>query len=180
MKYICVYCGSNLGNNAAYQVEAKLLAKSLVENNLGLVYGGSNIGIMNIIASEVLSLGGEVLGVTPKVIYERGLAKQNLTALHKVDSMHERKLLMEQLAHGFITFPGGFGTLDELCEIVTWAQLEIHSKPCGLLNFNSYFKYFLLQIEQSVQEGFIKAKHAQNLIVQESAIEIVKAVNKRL
>lgn len=159
MQRICVFCGSSKGTRAAYTEAAKALGKTLVENNLGLVYGGSNIGLMGIIADEILALGGEVIGVIPQVLVAKEVAHANLTQMHIVNSMHERKALMAELSDGFIAMPGGMGTFDELCEILTWAQLGIHQKPCGVLNIEDYFEPLLKMFDHSMNEGFLRDSH---------------------
>ena len=134
MKRLCVYCGSNAGTNNDYANAARELARVLVENNIGLVYGGSHRGMMGQIADAVLDGGGEVEGVIPKSLLEKEVAHDGLTEMHVVNSMHARKSMMALLSDGFIAMPGGFGTLEEIIEILTWAQLQFHEKPCGLLN----------------------------------------------
>ena len=159
MQRICVFCGSSQGVRPVYAEAAKTLGKTLVENNLGLVYGGSNIGLMSIIADEVLRLGGEVIGVIPQVLVAKEVAHTNLSQMHIVNSMHERKALMAELSDGFIAMPGGMGTFDELCEILTWAQLGIHQKPCGLLNIEDYFEPLLKMFDHAMDEGFLRDSH---------------------
>ena len=139
MKNICVYCGSSPGRQEAYSSAARALAKSLVDRNLGLVYGGASVGIMGLIADTVLQLGGRAVGVIPEALVRKEVAHKSLTELHVTQSMHERKTLMAELSDGFIAMPGGIGTLEEIFEIWTWAQLGIHAKPCGLLNAAGYF-----------------------------------------
>ncbi len=159
MRRICVFCGSSQGARPAYAEGAKVLGKTLVKNNLGLVYGGSNIGLMGIIADEVLQLGGEVIGVIPQVLVTKEVAHTNLTQMHIVNSMHERKALMAELSDGFIAMPGGMGTFDELCEILTWAQLGIHQKPCGVLNIENYFEPLLKMFDHAMDERFLRDSH---------------------
>ncbi len=134
MKRLCVFCGSNLGARAAYRDAARALGKEMTRRGIGLVFGGSNIGLMGVIADTVLDAGGEAIGIMPFHLVRKEIAHRQLTELRVVNSMHERKALMADLADGFIALPGGFGTYDELCEVVTWAQLGLHQKPCGLLN----------------------------------------------
>lgn len=131
----------------------------LARRELGLVYGGGNVGLMGILADAALSRGGEVIGVIPKAMVEKELAHQGLTKLHTVHSMHERKALMAELADAFVALPGGFGTLDEFCEVLTWAQLGLHLKPCGLLNVAGFYDAFLAQIDAAVQARFIRPEH---------------------
>ena len=134
---------------------AQQLGHALVQQGMGLVYGGGNIGLMGVLASTVLQEGGTVIGVIPKHLAEKELLHQELTATHIVNTMHERKTLMADLSAGFITLPGGFGTLEECCEMVTWAQLELHDKPCGLLNCFGFFDSLLGFFDHQVREGFL-------------------------
>ena len=165
MKRICVYCGSSTGKSQDYVEAAKRLAASLVRQNLGLVYGGTSIGIMGIIADQVLALGGEAHGVIPKSLQEMEIAHNSLTELHVVESMHERKSMMASLADGFIAMPGGVGTLEEIIETLTWAQLRFHNKPCGLLNTNGYFDHLLAFLDHALMEGFLRQGHRDMLQV---------------
>lgn len=169
MKRICVYCGSNNGSRPAYAVAARDLADELVRQNIELVYGGADKGIMGIIADTVLALGGRVHGVIPKLLCDKELAHNNLTELHVVSSMHERKTIMESLSDGFIALPGGFGTLEEIIEIVTWGQLHIHDKPCGLLNTDGYFDSLLTYLDHACVEGFLRLENRDMLLVDENA-----------
>jgi len=159
MKRICVFCGSNFGSRPAYITAAKAMAQSLVTRGLGLVYGGGNVGLMGVIADEVKKLGGEVIGVIPQALAEKELAHADLSDLHVVKSMHERKALMADLSDGFIAMPGGYGTFEEFCEILTWAQLGFHRKPCGLLNVENYYSPMLTLFDHAVAEGFVREQH---------------------
>src|SRR5690349_17138672 len=143
MKNICVFCGSSPGLNPLYMSSAKALGAVLVREGLGLVYGGASVGLMGAVADEVMRLGGQAIGVIPRDLLTREVAHRGLTELHEVASMHERKALMEELSDGFIALPGGFGTFEEFCEILTWAQIGIHTKPTGLLDINGYYKTLL-------------------------------------
>jgi hypothetical protein len=165
MKRICVYCGSNVGRNDVYAAAAKSLGRILADSNIGLVYGGACKGTMGIIADATLAAGGNVTGVIPKALQDKEIAHDGLTKLHVVDSMHERKSLMAVLADGFIALPGGFGTLEEIVEMLTWGQLQFHSKPCGLLNVDGYFDNLLQYLERSCAEGFLKGEHRDMLLV---------------
>ncbi len=155
MKRICVFCGSNLGRRATYRQAAEDLGRALVERKVGLVYGGGNIGLMGVLADVVLAGGGEVQGVIPHALVAREVAHKDLSKLHIVDSMHERKQLMADLADAFVALPGGYGTFEEFCEAVTWSQLGIHKKPCGLLNVEGYFDPLIAQFDHAVREGFL-------------------------
>jgi uncharacterized protein (TIGR00730 family) len=163
-KRICVFCGSNPGARAAYAESAVSLAKLLVERGFGIVYGGSNVGLMGILADTALKAGGEVVGVIPQSLVEKEVAHRGITRLHVVATMHERKALMAELAGGFIALPGGFGTFDELCEILTWAQLGIHRKPCGILNVEGYFDGLLSFFDHAVEERLLKPAHRSIVI----------------
>jgi uncharacterized protein (TIGR00730 family) len=164
MQRICVYCGSSPGSNSIYTEAARKLAAVLVQNNLELVYGGAHKGTMGILADAVLDLGGAVHGVIPKMLEEKEIAHTGLTELHVVNSMHERKSMMAALSDGFIALPGGFGTLEELIEIVTWGQLRFHEKPCGVLNVNGYFDKLLEFLDHTQGEGFLKAENRAMLL----------------
>lgn len=159
MKRLCVFCGSNKGARPVYTAAAKALGQAFVKRNLGLVYGGGNVGLMGIISDEILAQGGEVIGVIPHSLVRREVAHQSLTAQHIVGTMHERKALMAELSDGFIAMPGGMGTFDEFCEILTWAQLGIHQKPCGILNVENYFTPLLTMFDHAVVEGFLRDAH---------------------
>jgi uncharacterized protein (TIGR00730 family) len=159
MKRVCVFCGSSKGARVEYAAAAKALGQALVKRNIGLVYGGSNIGLMSVIADAVLEEGGEVIGVIPQSLVRREVAHQNLTEQHIVNTMHERKALMAELADAFIAMPGGMGTFDEFCEILTWAQLGIHQKPCGILNVENYFTPLMTMFDHAIAEGFLRDIH---------------------
>lgn len=159
MKSVCVYCGSAAGNSPAYAQAALQLAKELVDRRLELVYGGGNVGLMKVIADEVLRLGGRVTGVIPQALRERELAHADLSHLHIVADMHERKALMAELSDGFIALPGGIGTLEELFEMFTWLQLGFHQKPLGLLNVDGFYDPLMLFLKHAVDNGFLKPEH---------------------
>ncbi|MCM8746892.1 TIGR00730 family Rossman fold protein [Thermomicrobium sp. CFH 73360] len=173
---ICIFCGSRLGNRPIYRLHAERLARLLAERGIGIVYGGGSIGLMGVVADAALEAGGEVIGVIPEVLMAREFAHPNLTHLHIVRTMHERKALMSDLADGFVALPGGFGTLDELFEIVTWAQLGIHSKPVVLLNSADYYRHLLASVRHAVEEGFITPEHAGLLVVTDDPEEAVEAL----
>jgi uncharacterized protein (TIGR00730 family) len=160
MKAICVYCGANAGVSPRYADMARALAGALVAHNLALVYGGGNVGLMGIIADEVLRLGGEVTGVIPSKLVEREVGHTGLTRQFIVKDMHERKAMMAQLSDGFIAMPGGMGTLEELFEMLTWSQLGLHSKPVGLLNVDGFYDQLVGFIGHARDQGFIRPQHA--------------------
>lgn len=163
---ICIYCGSSSGRLEAYGSAACALAEALVSRNIGLVYGGAGIGIMGMVANQVLKLGGQAIGVIPKALAHKEVAHKNLTELHVTQSMHERKMLMAELADGFIALPGGIGTLEELFEIWTWAQLGFHNKPCGLLNVEGYYDSLIGFLDHVLAEQFVKKEHHALLLVE--------------
>jgi uncharacterized protein (TIGR00730 family) len=165
MQRICVFCGSRPGNRPEYLEAARQLGSLLAERRIGLVYGGASVGVMGAVADAVLTGGGEVIGVIPDALVQRELAHDHLTELRVVSSMHERKALMEERSDVFIALPGGFGTLEELLEIVTWAQLGLHGKAIVLLNTEDYYDALLGVIERGVAEGFIPPSHASLLAV---------------
>jgi len=162
---LCVYCGSSSGNDASYSQAATKLGRVLAKRGIELVYGGSCRGLMGSIADAVLQAGGRVTGVIPEGLMALEIAHRGLTNLHVVKSMHERKALMTELADGFLVLPGAWGTLDELCEAATWAQLGIHNKPCGLWNINGYWDSFLEFLQNAVAQGFLKQAHYEMLRV---------------
>lgn len=163
MRRICVFAGSNVGVRPEYAEAAQALGRELCRRGIGAVYGGASIGLMGILADTMLSEGGEVIGVLPRGLFVREVAHLDLTMLREVGSMHERKALMADLADGFIALPGGYGTFDELFEIVTWAQIGIHEKPIGLLDVAGYFDPLLALVRHGSQEGFIPETHLRLL-----------------
>jgi len=166
MKSIAVYCGASFGASPVYAEAACALARAMVEHNIALVYGGGNVGLMGVIADEVLRLGGEVTGVIPRALLEREVGHTGLTRLFVVKDMHERKAMMSELSDGFIAMPGGMGTLEELFEMLTWSQLGIHDKPVGLLNVNGFYDGLIGFIGHQQQEGFVRAQHAALIMVE--------------
>lgn len=164
MKSLCVYCGSSIGASPAYAEAARTLAKVMVEDNIALVYGGGNVGLMGVIADEVMRLGGEATGVIPKALLDKEVGHQGLTQLHIVKDMHERKALMAELSDGFVAMPGGIGTLEELFEIFTWSQLGLHDKPLGLLNVDGFYDDLIGFLQHVVAERFLRAEQAALLI----------------
>ena len=174
MRRICVYCGSNTGARSDYADAAADLADVLVRHDLELVYGGAAKGIMGILADKVLALDGKVHGVIPRMLLEKEIAHEGLTKQHVVGSMHERKSMMAALSDGFIAMPGGFGTLEELIEIVTWAQLRFHDKPCGVLNVANYFWHLLRYLDHAEQEGFLRAENRSMLLADADAASLVR------
>lgn len=162
-----MFCGSNPGRRPEYAGAAREMGRVLVERGLGLVYGGGRVGLMGIVADTVLAGGGEVAGVIPEALVAREVGHARLTALHVVRTMHERKAMMADLADGFVALPGGFGTFEEFCEVLTWSQLGFHPKPCGLLNVAGYYDPLLALFDHAVEEGFVPPQH-RALVIEET------------
>jgi len=164
---ICVFTGSRHGSSPVYTEAARQLGSELVRRGYGLVYGGGNVGLMNVIADVVLELGGHVTGVIPNSLVSKEVAHQGLSDLRVVNSMHERKALMAELSDGFIAMPGGIGTMEEFFEVLSWAQLALHEKPCGLLNLSGYYDHLIQFVDYAVAQDFIKSKDRTLMIVEE-------------
>ncbi|QQK79259.1 TIGR00730 family Rossman fold protein [Salicibibacter cibi] len=177
MNTICVFAGSNTGKRKTYAKEARKLGRSLSENNIRLVYGGSSIGLMGEVANEMITSGGEVIGVMPKGLFRGEVVHRSLTSLVEVDGMHERKAKMSDLSDGFIALPGGAGTFEELFEIYSWAQIGIHEKPMGLLNVEGYFLPLLKMIQYSVQEGFSNEDNLDLLTIDASPQKLLEKMS---
>ncbi|TDG12589.1 TIGR00730 family Rossman fold protein [Seongchinamella unica] len=169
MKRICVYCGSSPGRKPEYLAAARDLARAMVARGIDLVYGGGSVGIMGGIADAVLEAGGQVIGVIPRALAEREVSHRGVTDLRVVESMHERKALMAELSDGFVAMPGGFGTIEELLEVLTWSQLGFHQKPCAILNVEGYFDRLIQFLDHSVEQQFVKPVHRSMLLVEEDA-----------
>jgi uncharacterized protein (TIGR00730 family) len=175
---ICVFCGSSDGADPAYAQGARELGQRIAEKSMGLVYGGATVGLMGILADAALAGGAEVIGVMPDVLMDREIAHRGLTQLYIVKTMHERKALMYEHANAFIALPGGYGTLDEFIEIVTWALLKIHQKPCILINTNGYYDSFLAFLDHATSQGFIKRENRRLIQVAdspESALDLAQS-----
>jgi uncharacterized protein (TIGR00730 family) len=170
---LCVYCGSAAGGSPTYADAARALGRELVRRDIGLVYGGGNVGLMGAIADEVMANGGRATGVIPEALMKREVGHHGLTELHVVKDMHERKAMMAELADGFIAMPGGFGTLEELFEVTTWAQLGLHQKPIGLLNVNGFYDRLTSFASHLVAEGFVRPDHAQLLMHAPDAVGLL-------
>jgi uncharacterized protein (TIGR00730 family) len=180
MKRICVFCGSHEGARPEYRQAASDFAEALAARRIGLVYGGASVGLMGVIADKMLACGGEVAGVIPRMLAEKEVAHRKLTALHEVDSMHERKAKMEELADGFATLPGGFGTLEEFTEVMSWQLLGLHQKPCGLLNVGGYFDGLLQFLDHAVAQKFIKPAHLASILVEQHPARLVDRLERNL
>jgi uncharacterized protein (TIGR00730 family) len=165
LRHLCVFCGSNRGNNPAYETTAQQLGRELASRGITLVYGGGNVGLMGMLADATLQSGGKVIGVIPETLMAREVGHRGITELHVVKTMHERKAQMAELADGFIALPGGIGTFEEFFEVLTWAQLGIHNKPCALLNIAGFFNPLLQMVEHTVTEGFLRPSHRSHMVV---------------
>jgi uncharacterized protein (TIGR00730 family) len=162
---VCVYCGSSPGNDPAYSDAARTVGRLLAESGRTLVYGGGHVGLMGVVADAAIAAGGRVIGVIPRSLEEKELAHQGLSELRVVESMHERKAIMADLADAFLALPGGIGTLEELFETWTWCQLGLHAKPCGLLNVAGFYDPLLMLVDRMVESGFIGPAHRSLLLV---------------
>jgi len=167
MDRICVYCGSRPGDRPEYREAARAFGRELLRRDLGLVYGGGSVGLMGVVADEVVEGGGEAIGVIPEAIRAREVDHGDLTELHVVNSMHERKELMVELADGFVALPGGLGTVEELFEVLTWAQLGFHDDPVGLLAVGDYFDDLVAWLDGATEAGFVREEHRELLVVEE-------------
>jgi uncharacterized protein (TIGR00730 family) len=173
MRRVCVFSGSSVGAREAYAEAARALGTALVGRGLGLVFGGGRVGLMGVLADAVLAAGGEVIGVIPRALATREIAYYGLDDLRVVDSMHERKALMAELADAFVALPGGIGTFEELFEILTWAQLGLHQKPVGLVNVDGYFEPLLLLFERAITERFVRPSHRALLVSADAADDLL-------
>ena len=175
MRQICVFCGSRSGVSYAYEEGARRLGWALAKAGITLVYGGGRVGLMGVLADTVLGSGGEVIGVIPKALVRREVAHAGLSDLRVVGSMHERKALMSELSEGFVMLPGGIGTLEEFFEVLSWAQLGVHSKPCGLLNIEDYYEPLLAFLDHAVVRGFLSEQHRSMVLVKTEPELLLKA-----
>ena len=179
-KTICVYCGSAVGVRAEYRAVAVELGTAMAKGDFRLVYGGAHVGLMGVIADAVLAAGGEVIGVIPRQLAEREVAHRGLTELHVVRSMHERKHMMAELADAFVAMPGGYGTLDELCEVLGWAQLEIHGKPIILLDAAEYWQPLFSMLDRAVEEGFLQPQHRRHALRATGVADVFRLLQAEL
>ncbi|MEI7527621.1 MAG: TIGR00730 family Rossman fold protein [Elusimicrobiota bacterium] len=178
MKRITVFCGSSGGNQASYRLQAAALGRTLAEQHIELVYGGSKVGLMGAVADGVLGAGGKVIGVLPRFLKTKELAHEELTELLLVDSMHERKTKMSELCDGVIALPGGFGTLDELFEMLTWGQLGIHKKPVALLNMDGFYDPLLAMVRTMVEKGFLKEADRKMVLISAEAEDLLDKMRR--
>lgn len=177
MRRICVFCGSNFGKHPSYRRVAEELGRRMAGRGTGIVYGGGNVGLMGALADAALEAGGEVIGIVPRMLSEREVAHQGVTELKVVETMHERKALMVELSDAFLSLPGGIGTMDEFFETLTWAQLDIHRKPCGILNLNGYYDHIVGQLDRFVEDGFLSASNRRLLIIREDLDSMMHALD---
>ncbi|MFJ7565919.1 TIGR00730 family Rossman fold protein [Herminiimonas sp. NPDC097707] len=173
MKSLCVYCGSSFGAKPVYADAARTLAEEMVRQDIALVYGGGNVGLMGVIANEVLRLGGTATGVIPQALLDKEVGHTQLTHLHVVKDMHERKAMMAELSDGFIAMPGGIGTLEELFEVLTWSQLGFHEKPVGVLNVDGFYDGLIAFVQNQVTQGFVKANQAALMMHEKNASDLL-------
>ena len=175
MKRVCVFCGSSAGSRPEYRACAEELGVELTRRKIGLVFGGGNVGLMGALADSVLKAGGEAIGVIPEHLMNREIGHKQLAKLHVVGSMHERKALMADLSDAFIALPGGFGTLEEFCEVLTWSQLGLHEKPCGIVNILGYYTPLLAMLDHAVEQRFLKPQNRALVLARDSPAELLDA-----
>jgi uncharacterized protein (TIGR00730 family) len=173
MQHVCVFCGSSPGRGDVYQAAARRFGGLLAARGFGLVYGGGHVGLMGVLADAVLAAGGRVIGVLPRFLVDRELAHRGLSELVVVDTMHQRKQIMADRAEAFVALPGGFGTADELCEILTWSQLHLHTRPIGLLNVAGYFDAFLAWLDHGVREELLRPQDRAALLVDDDPVRLL-------
>jgi len=176
LRRICVFCGASTGTDAVYQAAAIAMGKTLAENNIDLVYGGGNKGLMGLIADSTIDNGGRAFGVIPKALVDKEEAHTRLSEQFVVNTMHERKMMMATLSDGFIAMPGGFGTLEEFIEIITWAKLGFHQKPCALLNINHFYDGLLSYFDQLVADGFVKPNMRQLVLTASTPADVLNTM----
>ena len=174
LRRICVYCGSTTGTRPTFAMAAAGLGQLLAREGVGIVYGGASVGLMGIVADAALAAGGEVIGVLPDKLFEREVAHAGLTELHLVSSMHERKALMSELADAFVALPGGYGTIEEVVEAVTWTQLGIHSKPVGLLDVDGYFEHLVAFLDRGVADGLLRPESRELLLCDDDPARLLE------
>lgn len=176
LRRLCVFCGSSIGRGETYRQIATELGTALVQRHCSLVYGGGRVGLMGVVTDAVLARGGSVLGVIPEFLASKEIMHPGVTELYTVKTMHERKALMAEKSDGFIAIPGGLGTYDEFCEIVTWAQLGLQAKPIGMLNVNGFFDGLLQQIDRAIADEFCKPEHRQLFVVADAVEPLLNAM----
>ena len=174
MKRVTVFCGSNLGSDKNFQSQATFVGKTLAKNQIEVVYGGAKVGLMGALADGALSEGGRVIGILPKFLSSKEIVHNGLTELIMVDTMHERKTMMNELCDGVIALPGGFGTLEELFEMTTWAQLGLHKKPIGVLNTNGFYNALIVMIQTMVDNGFLKVENQKMILISDTIEDLLQ------
>ncbi|MER2998057.1 TIGR00730 family Rossman fold protein [Pontibacter populi] len=178
MKSIGIFCGANTGQDPIYSEASVALGKLMAEQTIALVYGGGNVGLMGVIADAVLEYGGKAIGVIPQSLVDREVAHKGLHELHVVQTMHERKAIMAARSDAFVAMPGGFGTFDEICEIITWNQLGIIKKPVAFYNINGYYDKFFEMISHTITEGFVKKDQLENLIIEDNPVILLQKIRE--
>jgi uncharacterized protein (TIGR00730 family) len=178
MKSLCVFCGANFNGDPVLKEAVELLAETMVSQDITLVYGGGRVGVMGIIADAVLQRGGKVIGVIPQFLMDKEVGHTALTEMHIVDNMHQRKQLMNDLCDGIIMLPGGFGTLEEFFEVLTWLQLGLHTHPIGILNVNGFYDLLLKQMDVMVEQRFLKPTNRELVITSGDPIELISLMGK--
>jgi len=178
MRRVCIFCGASPGSSPVFAEAASAVGSTLARRRVGVVYGGGRLRLMGVVADAALAAGGDVAGVIPRGLVDRELAHAGLSELHVVANMHERKALMNKLSDGFLTLPGGLGTLEEVAEVVSWAQLGLHAKPVGILNVGGYFDGLLAWVERAASDGFVRDEHARLLIVEEELPALLEAMDR--
>src|SRR5215472_7182278 len=178
MRRVCVFCGSSCGSHPEYRKAIEDLGRELVRRGIGLVYGGGNVGLMGALADAVLKAGGEAIGVIPRNLMAKEVGHKGLTKLHVVGSMHERKALMADLSDAFVAMPGGFGTMEEFCEVLTWSQLGLHAKPCGILNVLGYYSPLLAMFDHAVEQQFLRPENRALVLTHQSAAGLLQALDE--
>lgn len=173
MKSVSVFCGSSSGKEDIFQSQAQLLGRTLAQQQIKIIYGGAQVGLMGAVANGALSCGGKVIGVIPQFLRSKEIAHTGLTELILVESMHERKAKMNDLSDGIITLPGGYGTLEEFFEMLTWAQLGLHKKPIGILNINNFYNPLIILIQAMVDNGFLKKENQEMLLISNDIEELI-------
>ncbi len=176
MNRIAIFCGSKMGNDPAYATATKELVKEVVSKGIEIVYGGGDVGLMGVVAETVLENGGTITGVIPDKLYEMEVAHTGITKLYRVRDMHERKALMADLSDGFIALPGGVGTLEEMTEVMTWAQIGYHAKPCAFLNTNDYYDHFIAFFDHMEEQGFLYKSLHEQAIVESDVTKLIKQI----
>ncbi|MEQ1597389.1 MAG: TIGR00730 family Rossman fold protein [Casimicrobium sp.] len=179
IKRVVVYCGANVGNNPAYKSAAEAVGRTLAEQGIGLVYGGGGVGLMGVVADAALAAGGEVIGIIPEALKVLEVGHKNLTSMHVVPDMHSRKAMMLGLADAVIAMPGGFGTLDELFEALTWSQLDYHRKLCGILNVAGYYDHLLAWVKHSVDAGLVKAVNMDLIVAADNIADVLHGLRTK-